>query len=245
MKTLVLRILNTSKLYSIIGMCILVMSGMAQDGQNDFTFNTIDKVAAQGTDNSVKTAVVLTDNKIVIGGGFTSYNGVTANKLARLNVDGKIDKSFNSGLGTDGTINTIAVQLNFKMIIAGDFSSYNGWPVNKIARVNANGSLDKSFQVGEGANNSITKVLIQPDEKIIVAGNFTAFNGQPAKGIIRLNKNGSVDKTFDAALTDSLSSIHQIAILPDGKIIIAGKAKNFFGDLRNFIETLRLNTNGS
>ena len=246
MKTWLLRILNPYKLYAITGvlMC-MTLNGIAQDGQNDFTFNTIDNIKAQGTDNSVKIAVVLSDNKIVIGGAFTSYNGASANKLARLQVDGRIDKSFNSGLGTDGTINTIAVQPNFKMIIAGDFNSYNGFPVNKIARVNANGSLDKNFNSGIGANNTITKVLIQPDGKIIVAGNFTTYNDIPVKGLIRLHKNGSIDTTFDAELTDSIVSIHQIAVLPDGKLIIAGKAKNFFGDFRNYIDAIRLNNNGS
>lgn len=247
MKTLVPGILKTHRLYTIIGgwMCMLALSGMAQDGQNDFTFNTIDKETAQGTNNTVKIAVALTDNKIVIGGAFTTYNGAKANKMARLNVDGKIDKSFSAGLGTDGTINTIAVQPNFKMIIAGDFTSYNGYEANKIARVNANGSFDRTFNSGVGANNAITKVLIQPDGKIIVAGLFTTYNDKPVKGLVRLNKNGSIDKTFNAALTDSLVSIHQIAMCPDGKLIIAGKAKNFFGDMRNFIDALRLNNDGT
>lgn len=247
MKTLVPRILKTNKLYPIIGfwMCMLAFNGLAQDGQNDITFNTIDKVTSQGANNTVKIAVALTDNKVVIGGAFTSYNGVAVNKLARLNVDGKIDKSFNAGLGTDGTINTLAIQPNFKMIIGGDFTSYNGYEANKIARVNANGSLDRNFNSGAGPNNSITKILIQPDGKIIVAGNFTTYNNKPVKGLVRLNKNGSLDKTFDAELTDSILSIHQIAMLPDGKLIIAGKAKNFFGDFRNYIDALRLNSDGS
>ncbi|HET6225426.1 MAG TPA: delta-60 repeat domain-containing protein, partial [Bacteroidia bacterium] len=247
MKTFLQGILNTRELYFItIGwMCMLTVAGMAQDGQNDFTFNTPDKIATQGTNNTVTASVVLSDDKIVIAGSFTSYNGYTANKLARINVDGKIDKSFNAGEGTDGTINTVAVQPNFKMIIAGDFSLYNGYEVNKIARVNANGSFDKTFRSGVGANNSITKVLIQPDGKIVVAGNFTTYNNKPVKGLVRLNKNGSVDDTFTAALTDSIISIHQIAMCPDGKLIIAGKAKNFFGDLRNYIDVLRLNGDGS
>ena len=247
MKTLVLESVKKSGLRYIIGvlMCIPVINSIAQDGQNDLTFNIIDRITAQGTNNTIKIAAALPDNKIVIGGAFTSYNGSKANKLARLNVDGKIDKSFNAGLGTDGTINTIAVQPNFKMIIAGDFTVYNGYAANTITRVNANGSLDRNFNAGAGANKAITKVLIQPDGKIIVAGNFTTFNNKSVKGLVRLNKNGSLDKTFDAELTDSLVSIHQVAMLPDGKLVIAGKARNFFGDMRNFIDVIRLNSNGS
>lgn len=220
-------------------------SGRAQDGQNDASFNTYDNVASQGANQRIHLSVVQPDNKIVIAGEFTYYNGTVANSITRLNMDGKIDKGFSSGLGTDGSITAIAVQYNNKILIGGDFTTYNAFPVNKIARLNANGSLDKTFKVGIGANNSITKIMIQPDEKILVAGNFTTYNNVPAKGLVRLNKNGTLDNTFHAALTDSLVNIHQIAVLSNGKIVITGRARNFFGDMRNFIETLRLNKNGT
>lgn len=224
---------------------LIHFKGNAQDGQNDASFNPYDNIASQGTDNIVRLSIVQPDNKILITGEFTQYNGTTAKSLARLNTDGKIDKNFSSGSGTDGNILAITLQYNNKILIGGDFTSYNGFSVNKIARLNTNGSIDKTFKVGTGANNSITKILVQPDEKILVAGNFTVYNDVPAKGLVRLNKNGTVDQTFNAALTDSLVNIHQIAVLSNGKIIITGRAHNFFGDMRNFIETLRLYKNGN
>lgn len=220
-------------------------SGKAQDGQNDVSFNTYDNVPTQGTNGKISISAVQPDNKILIAGEFTQYNGAVANNLTRLNMDGKIDKNFSSGSGIDGNIYAIAVQYNNKILIGGDFSSYNGTSLNKIARLNANGSIDKTFKVGTGANNTITRILIQPDEKILIAGNFTSYNNVPAKGLVRLNKNGTLDEGFSAALTDSITRIHQVAVLPNGKIIITGKARNFFNDMRNFIETLRLYKNGA
>ncbi len=241
-------VLHTLKqIFGISALVLLATAGeplSAQDGQNDATFNTFDNVTAQGPNAGVRVSAVQPDNKVIIAGDFTSYNGNAANRLTRLLMDGKIDKSFTAGSGTDGNINTIEVQSNYKIMIGGDFTIYNGTAINKIARLNANGSIDKNFKAGIGADNSITKIVVLLDEKILVAGRFTKYNNKPAKGLVRLNKNGSLDTTFDAKITDSLSYIHQIAILPDGKIIISGKARNFNGDFINTIETIRLFANG-
>jgi uncharacterized delta-60 repeat protein len=230
-------------LWLLIGILLPVLA-IAQDGKNDGSFNTFDNVSAQGPNNSVRVSAVQWDNKILIAGNFTRYNGVEANKLARLQLDGKIDKSFTAGIGTDGNINTIAVQNNSKILIAGDFSNYNGTPVNKIARLNANGSIDKNFKSGTGADNSILKIVTQSDGKILVAGRFAKYNDIPTKGLVRLNSNGSVDTTFGAGISDSMSYIHQIALLSNGKIIVTGKARNFNGDFINTIETIRLTSTG-
>jgi uncharacterized delta-60 repeat protein len=246
MKTILLKVkqVHGISVMVLFMTTLLPLLAFAQDGKNDASFNTVDNISAQGPNSSVRVSAVQSDNKILISGDFTSYNGVAANKLARLQADGKIDKSFMAGLGTDGNINAIAVQSNDKIMIGGDFTSYNGTPINKIARLNANGSIDKNFKVGIGANNSILKIVIQSDEKILVAGRFTKYNDMPVKGLVRLNKNGSLDTTFGAGISDSLSYIHQIALLPDGKIIVTGKARNFNGDFINSIETIRLTSTG-
>jgi uncharacterized delta-60 repeat protein len=230
-------------LWLVMGIFLPVVA-IAQDGKNDGSFNIFDNISAQGPNNNVRVSTVQMDNKILIAGDFTRYNGVVANKLARLQTDGKIDKSFTAGLGTDGNINTIAVQTNGKILIGGDFESYNGTAISKIARLNANGSIDKNFKSGIGADNGILKIVTQSDGKVLVAGRFTKYNDIPAKGLVRLNTNGSIDTTFGAGISDSMSFIHQIALLPDGKIIVTGKARNFNGDFINTIETIRLTSTG-
>ncbi|MFI5224848.1 MAG: delta-60 repeat domain-containing protein [Nitrospirales bacterium] len=66
------------------------------------------------------------DEKIIIGGYFTSYNGTERNHIARLNADGTLDNTFNTGTGANEHVSTTAIQSDGKIIIGGSFTSYNG-----------------------------------------------------------------------------------------------------------------------
>jgi len=77
------------------------------------------------------------DGKIVIGGSFTHVNGTTRNYVARLNVKGSVDSSFDSGTGPDDRVHSLALQPDGKVLIGGSFSTYDGTTRNGIARVNA------------------------------------------------------------------------------------------------------------
>ncbi len=234
------------KLYLAVSLvaCFVPTSILAQGGKNDTTFNIVDNVAAQGFNKSITTSTIQLDNKILIAGEFTGYNGRTANKLMRLTVDGKQDESFNAESGVDGLIKTIAVQPDGKIIIAGEFSTFDGVSVNRIVRLTENGSIDPFFNSGVGANSTISKIIIQPDGKILLAGAFTTYDTTHVNGLVRLTSNGSMDQTF-VPETNSLSHIYQIGLQPDGKIVIAGKAASLNGGMANFIEIIRLNYTGA
>ena len=225
MKTQLLQIKKQCML--VVNMTLLLVSFFsfstkAQEGQNDASFNKADKVSGQGTNGTIKVSAVQADNKIIIAGNFTSYNGVTVNQIARLDMDGKLDKSFKTGTGVDGEINALIIQSNGKVIIGGNFTTYNGNTTNKITRLNKNGGIDNTFNTGEGPNGSVSQIIIQPNGKILVSGSFTQYNGEEVRGVVRLNKNGTIDHTFEAVITDSLYIIQQIALLPDGKLLVAG-----------------------
>src|SRR6266516_8062638 len=85
----------------------------------------------------------------------------------------------------------------------------------------AGGLLDPSFDPGSGPYGFISATAIQSDERIIVAGAFTEFNGAPKNRIARLNSDGSLDSTFDPG-TGADDTINALAIQPDGKIVIGG-----------------------
>jgi hypothetical protein len=80
------------------------------------------------------------DNKVVIAGTFTSYNGLLANRIAR--VLSTLDPSFITGIGANNIIYALALQPDGKIIIAGNFTSYNGIVVNRITRLLPDGSID-------------------------------------------------------------------------------------------------------
>ncbi|MDO5981504.1 T9SS sorting signal type C domain-containing protein [Flavivirga spongiicola] len=208
------------------------------NGSIDMSFNKV-----TGSNSIVHSTTVQSDGKIIIGGSFSIYNGTTVNRIARLNSDGSLDTSFNIGTGANGTIYATAVQSDGKIIIGGDFTAYNGTGVNKVARLNSDGSLDTSFNIGIGANSLVLTAAVQSDGKIIISGYFTAFNGSLVNRVARLNTNGSLDTSFNIGTGANNAGVLTTAIQSDGKIIIGGDFTAFNGTGINKIA--RLNTNGS
>jgi len=83
-------------------------------------------------------------------GSFSSVNGVTRSRVARLNADGSLDTGFDPGSGASSTVNAVAVQADGKVLIGGSFSSVNGVTRSRVARLNTDGSLDTGFNPGSG-----------------------------------------------------------------------------------------------
>ncbi len=75
------------------------------------------------------------DGKIMICGRFTTVHGKKCNRIARLNPDGTIDESFDSSVGADDEIYSMAVQSDGKIIIGGNFKEYSGVKCNGFARI--------------------------------------------------------------------------------------------------------------
>ena len=135
--------------------------------------------------------------------------------------DGSVDTTFNpAGGGTDGnSVYAMALQADGKILIGGDFNTYNGIPRPVIARLNTDGSLDTAFNpnIGIGINGG-EYFLIQPDGKILVAGGFGSASNNYS--LIRLNADGSLDNTFTLLPTNSTG--YQVSRQTDGKILLAG-----------------------
>lgn len=209
------------------------------NGSLDTTFNP-SGTAANGT---VYAIAVQADGKIIIGGGFTSYNGTGRNRLARLNTDGSLDTTFIPGTGANDLVRAIALQSDGKTVIGGDFTSYNGTTRNSIARLNLDGSLDTTFDPGLGANNIVLTATVQTDGRTIIGGLFTSYNGTPRNFIARLNTDGSLDTNFNPGGTGPDATVYTTALQPDSKIIIGGNLTSYNGTARKFVA--RLNTDGS
>jgi len=174
------------------------------------------------------------DGNILIGGEFTTYNSTSRNHIARLSSTGSLDTTFDPGLGANGSVWALVLQGDGKIIIGGGFTSYNGVTRNGIARLNANGSLDTTFDPGSGANDSVTAAAVQGDGRIIIGGMFTSYNGVVRNRIARLNANGSLDTTFDPGSGPS-ERVLSIAIQGDRKILIVGLFAFYSGSVRNRI----------
>jgi uncharacterized delta-60 repeat protein len=178
------------------------------------------------------------DGKIIIGGNFSKGDNIDRAGVARLNSNGTLDTSFNPGTGTGaiGVVASIALQADGKILIGGNFSSYNGTARNKIVRLNSDGSLDGTFNPGKGLSESsdFVHVLVpQPDGRILIGGELSSYNGTVLGHLGRLNYDGSLDPTFYAR-TDG--EVDGMLLQPDNKIVVGGNFTGYIARLLNHIE---------
>jgi len=207
------------------------------DGSRDTDFNP-DINIHQMWYYGVNKIVLLDDGKILIGGFFNQIDGIGRSWLARLNPDGSLDEEFGAAGSPNGYVWDIAVQPDGKIIIVGDFDFFAGVPRNGIARLHPDGSLDTSFDPGNGIgteiNTYVTSVVLQDDGKIVIGGLFSQFNNQPAKGLVRLNHDGSIDGVFNAG-DGANERILDIVQQSDGNFIIAGGFSEYNKYARSYI----------
>lgn len=168
------------------------------------------------------------DNK---RGIYTSVRNVM-----RLKSDGSLDSAFAENTqGTSGNVVDGAVNSAGQVAIVGSFTSFDSRQAGRIVRLNADGSLDETFNVGAGANKDIFSIdFNEEQQKYVVTGNFTQFNGHSLAGIAVLNQDGSVDANFKPR--DLGTGIPTFAkILNSGKILVSGGFESYDGIQRSQI----------
>ena len=216
------------------------------DGSLDSTFNSGIGIGCTSNNTynpQITTSTLQSDGKLIVGGLFNCYRGISVNCVARINPDGTLDTTFHIGSAFNGAVYCIAIQPNGKIIVGGSFSNYDGIMQNDIARVNADGSLDTTFnQSGAGANGTVQAIAVQPDGKIVVGGDFTYYNSTFEMRIVRLDTNGTIDGSFNPILGAN-KVIYSIALQSDGEIWIAGSFTSYQAQTRNNIA--RLDPNGN
>lgn len=192
---------------------------------------------------NVSAGVGQPDGKVIVAGQFVAVNKYAAPGFARINSDGSLDESFQTGAGFSGTVNAMVRQNDGKIIVVGKFTAYNNLPASNIVRLNTDGTIDASFNTGTGFDNYATAVLVQPDGKILVTGPFTKFNNVQGNSIVRLNTDGSRDTSFSAGSGTGDYSIADMALQRDGKILIVGSFEQVNGQAKPRVA--RLETNGA
>lgn len=227
------------------------------DGSVDSSFGA----ASEGTNGLVRALAILPDGKILVAGNFTTVSDGTGtynrNRIARFNADGTVDTTFGSDAkGASATIQVLAVQPDGKILVGGTFSTITDATTSasrsRIARLNADGSVDTSFgSDGNGASSAVQAIAVQPDGKILIGGSFGSISDATVTAtrlrVARLNADGSVDTAFGADSKGVDVSVTSIALQADGKIILGGN----FATVSDATTTAnrkgvaRLNTNGS
>ena len=172
---------------------------------------------------AVTTVVLQPDGKILFSDQLS---------IRRLNSDGSPDSGWSvaglaGGFNGNPQLQSVAVQADGKILIAGEFDEVNASPRGNVARLHSDGSLDAGFN--PAANEAVHSVAVLPDGKIVIGGNFTTVGGAAHVGVARLNGDGSVDSAFHP----DFANVRSVAVQANGKILLAG-----FG-------VTRLNSDGS
>lgn len=204
----------------------------------------VDAGVSVSVNGMIRSLVRQADGKLVIGGDFTTVNGVARAHVARLLADGTLDTGFDPGSGPGYYVNSVAVQSDGKVVIGGSFGSVSGQTRYGIARLNADGSLDTGFGYsGSGvAGYSVYSLAIQADGKILMGGYFVTVNGTSRQRIARLNTDGSLDTGFNPG-TGFNSDVYALTLQPDGKVLVGGYFTTYNGTARSGIA--RVNSDGS
>jgi len=200
---------------------------------------------------------------IVVGGSFTSFTSgspsvtVTQNYIARLKDDGKLDAEFNKittgtnanvGTGFDALVNALAIQSDGKIVVGGAFVTFNAVGMNRIARLNTDGTLDSAFTtaIGSGFDGPVNALGVQKDGLIVVGGSFSSFNGTATYNITRLGTTGAIDTTFynGSGTNNSVYTIgfQMVGATPTQHILAGGIFTSFNGGTYRGI--IRMNTDG-
>ena len=112
-------------------------------------------------------------------------------------MDGTFDSGFNPGAGANGEVLVTAIDSTGKVLIGGDFTQVDGTSRPRIARLNADGTLDTTFTPGTGANGAVRAIHIDGGGNIFIGGDFTTYNSAQRLRIAKLSSTGARDDTWD------------------------------------------------
>jgi hypothetical protein len=186
------------------------------DGTRDTGFSR----PAGNFNGSVNVGIFI-DNKWIVGGAFTTYSGVTRNRIIAFNTDGSIDTTFttNSGTGFNGTVNAIFKVSDTQVVVTGAFTTLNGVTQNRVALLNTDGTIPTQ-PFGTGFNNVGGGIAIDNTGKyyFVGGGNLTTYQGvYSSNNFFPVNTDGSINSSF---VTGSAMQTSTNAISEAGAIFI-------------------------
>jgi len=222
--------------------------------------DTVSAFNGGGAFGAINHVFPVADNKLIAVGAFSYHSRIDyrfssrqtrrrvltpVRQVLRFKENGELDSAYMmNNAGGNGSITGAILQDGDKVVLVGNFTSFNGTPANRIVRLDADGNIDPSFAVGSGANGDVLSVQYNENqEKMIITGGFTSFNGAPAKGVAVLDKNGNIDPVFQLRLMDDEAFVWFGHILNSGKVILSGSIRQYDGVARSSL--LILNPDGS
>jgi uncharacterized delta-60 repeat protein len=208
---------------SIAGSAWANLARLTPAGDRDPTFNPIV--------NGPVYAILQFDDqaarRIRIGGNFTLVNGESRRSLAALANDGGFDSTFNPFVNPNGIVYGLARSTDGKLLVGGFFTEvfvpFSDPPIFRpgLVRLGPDGNLDRTFNLGGTTDGVITRVAVQPDGNVLIAGQFTNTNLPDRANLARLNPDGSLDPAFASGLGPD-GPVEDLILLENGAVLIGG-----------------------
>ena len=174
-------------------------------------------------DSIVTATLTLDDGRVLVGGSFARWGGVTRNNLALVNADGTVDPDFAPVI--DGQVKTIVRQSDGRIVIGGSFLTINDVEQPYLARLEADGALDTSFR--PTPNSYVAAIVLGSAGNFTVGGAFTAFDEEPDNDdndltvryyLARIDGSG---KLLDYNPTAG-STVSALVLEDDGHLLVGG-----------------------
>lgn len=173
----------------------------------------------------VLAAVLRDDNRAVIGGTFTFVNDTPQRYLAALSPTGALDPEFAANGGPDGPVFALVGLPEGGLVVGGAFRHFAGKPAAGLVRLLGDGRVDPDFQIPTEVDGPISAIATQADGRILVGGAFRTFAGVEVPGLVRLNTDGTPDRSFQPAIgaADRHTSVLSLALQADGRIAVVAE----------------------
>jgi|GEM_PF-3997555 len=232
--------------YIITSNSVKTIQKIKNDGSIDNSFNTGTGPDSYGIFNF--DLAVQADGKILVAGTFTTFNNIACNRVVRLNADGSIDNSFVIGSGpvlSSGfaILNSIAIDGD-KIILTGQFDSFNSIGAKNIVRLLSSGAVDSNFiSTGIAGNffqSSISKVVLHAGGLLLGGVRYDGIFFYYS--LMKIKSDGSADSSFptiDGSMSANVNMLDppQIAISATS-ILYTGYFDKLGTDLRSGIALL-------
>ncbi len=157
-----------------------------------------------GTSEHITDASMNSNDEVIIVGKFSSFDGIAANNIVKLDANGNVDSGFLSSIsgGANGRINMIRYnKARNKALIVGEFTEIGGVSCPGIAMIDGEGHLDTNFKIQgrfEGGTPTYAEMVdLNGIIKIVVAGSFTKYDKITRRGFLLLNEDGDPDQRFN------------------------------------------------
>lgn len=218
-------------------------------GVLDSTYRLVDRTGhySGAGGGNITDACMDKDDGVVLVGSFTSFDGVPAPGMVRLDADGNVDHAFleNLGTGPDGNVTMVRYNkaLN-KMMVVGGFEHVNGQPRQQMAMLNPDGTLDGTFVPREIGGGAVNFAQLIDKEKVIVSGTFSTYGGVPRLGFLILEMDGTAQQKFNVPGTFN-GQLYHVAetetTLGSYGLLLMGSFDRFNGQKANNVLMLEVN----